>query len=393
MSAKRRTEAKRGKERSGPKGYDFGCETLTMVVGSPDFMRALSDADVFACSYGFAYTSELQSHVPHMGLVGSKPEKLTEAFREFRRWKEASQTDPVELHFVFLEDGSYLLGVSPRFEALRRAFGHLDLVSDAVVVSGTWIKKLDTSSSAKQFREVFTGHVITPFLFGGCVHPPTNSAGDCKLNLVRPIEEAPILLFRASFIDERDAEKDRHARMMMTATRPERTSSGTNKKDQYGPPSARKSQRDYFRNREICLTRHFPVTLVRLRRLGFCTEIFEQLKTEGIRKWQIEQAMCNLLLSRSLCSGVLFYEPLNSRDLQNLVIEGLRNRIEEADYDCSLNSLPLERVRQQVMLDADYLLTSVGLVPKRADLTLLQRLLHRRGLLDARGAETGVISR
>jgi len=345
-------------------------------------MSALSGADIFGCAYGYMYSKELQANVPYIGLVGSNGERLAEAFQEFQRWTSDSQTEAVNLTFVFLEEGGYLIGVGPRQDALRRTLGYADSVRDPMFVSGAWIKKFDTATSAvKSFRKYHEGHLVAPFVFSAGSHPPSKSPLGADMNLIRPVPGAPdIVKFRATFTDEANAEEHTEAGMILGVHRASENDDSTVGHRKH--PSRKSAPADYFRRRALSLRRHFPVTVERIRKLHAHSEIIEALGTSGFRAWQCEQAICNLVLSASMCGGVFHYLPIRRGHLGNEISAALQNRFEEADGTVILESLTPALLQAQVVLDAVSLLAESGANPKRDEPELLQRLLAQRSLLD-----------
>lgn len=357
---------------------------MVLMVGSPDFMSALSGAGIFGCSYGEVYSEALHTTVPSVGLVGSNEERLTEAFREFQRWTAESQTEAVDLSFVFLNAGGYLMGISPRQEALRRALGSADPVRDAIFVSGTWIKKFDTAISGEGFRKYHEGRLIAPFTLSAASHPPSMSALNADINLVKPVPEAPdILKFRATFATETNAEEHTQAGMILRVHRAnQQNTDGSRAKIDRNAPSRSNAPADYFRRRALSLRRHFPVTIERIRKLQAHREVILALEVVGIRTWQCEQAICNLLLSASMCNGVFHYSPIRQGHLGNRISEALLNRFEEANGTVTFESITPAIVQAQVVLDASSLLAENGATPKNLELDHLQQLLAQRKLLD-----------
>lgn len=359
------------------------------MVGSPDFMSALTRADIFACAYGYVYSEALHATVPCVSLVGSDGEGLTEAFREFQRWSDESQTEAVDLNFVFLEEGGYLLGIAPRMESLRRSLGYADFVHEPLFVSGTWIKKLDTDTSARSFRRYYECRFVAPFMLTAGSHPPSKSPLDADMNLVRSVPgAAQILMFRTTFADEASVGEGTQPAMMVRThrARKEKTDSANQKMLETLPPPRSTTPADYFRRRALCLKRHFPVTLERIRKLDAHREAIQALEAIGVRRWQCEQALCNLVLSASMCDGGFHYLRIRQGHLRNSIFQALQGRFEEADGVEAIPPRVSPRLLQdQVELDAASLLKEGGGDPKGLDLDRLQQLLAQRGLLDASG--------
>lgn len=165
-----REELMAQKSKQLPKGYDFGKSGLAMLVASANFVEYLREAEVVACAYGWNRSSALGHVLPFVSLGAIHEEPLKRAFGEFKRWQEESQTDPVDLTFVLLREGGYLLGISSRSESISRRLGHTSLARERLLVGATYIKKFDTRDPwLQKFREYQEQRIIAPFLFGACV--------------------------------------------------------------------------------------------------------------------------------------------------------------------------------------------------------------------------------
>jgi hypothetical protein len=105
----------------------------------------------------------------------------------------------------------------------------------------------------------------------------------------------------------------------------------------------------------------------------------------GVRRWQLQQAICNLLLSKSLCDGAYHYATVRTGHLASRISAALRERVEEADgKPLFAPAMTSDNVSVQVCLDGAILLKAQGVsVSLDNDLSRIQSALASRGLLDA----------
>jgi hypothetical protein len=131
------------------------------------------------------------------------------------------------------------------------------------------------------------------------------------------------------------------------------------------------------------LETHFPVTIERFRLFGLSPAVQPTIDQGLMADWQVEQAICNLVLSRQLTNGAIHYQdPSLANELDRKIARALISRFEDLDGDHkALHAVTLEQIVAQVRLDASALLQRFdGTVPS-ADLPKLQKMLEKRGLL------------
>ena len=139
-----------------PKGYDFGTDATDLVLASHDFIEAFSMAGITGCLYGVQRSDVLATELPLVSILGSNEEKMVAGFTELQRWSNESRDDAIELTFVFLTDGGCLLGISPRYDSLRRRLCR-NVVHQPLLFAPVWIKKFDSSTTGMQLRRYQIG--------------------------------------------------------------------------------------------------------------------------------------------------------------------------------------------------------------------------------------------
>jgi len=338
-----------------PTGYDYGCMPYAMAVGSIDFPRHLSDASVGGVAYGGAWSDVIGNVIPTISLVSQKGDELAKAFDEFNAWSKATDPDSLEISFVFRKNGGYVLAISAERRRLERRCLGFHRTHKPVIFTPAWFKRLDTVNPLLlDFRKYCTTQ-IAPFLFDGVVYDGPLDAwrgsGESKPSGLQPITGLePLLKFEAKFIDEDQVNPNSIAWLALN------TGNLQPSKLPSGPPP--RSPAEIAEQRVKMLSCHFPVTLERVRRnLALLDSIFH-LTSEDIRVWQIEQAICNLVLSSDTRRNSQFGS-LSSQSAEQTFLKVIDSRHEIADG----GDIPLFKVidiRKQIVADANALLRYLG---------------------------------
>jgi hypothetical protein len=235
-----------------------------------------------------------------------------------------------------------------------------------------WFKSLDTVNPIlSDFRE-YCSSSVAPFLLDGVVYDPLDTLNSSSPPDLRPIPGLdPLLKFEVEYVDEADVTPNT---IGWIALRIGSLSQQTRPKG--GPP--RPTPEEVARQRTETLRYHFPITLERLRRSSSLRHLMLQI--EGIHPWQIEQALCNLVLSADIGLAT-HYGGLSARKVQARIIDALRSRFELAD-GVDLPAFSAAEVRTQAIADGNALLRHFNnkIV---IDLASLQSALQRLSLLEA----------
>lgn len=364
-------------------GFDFGIELRALLVSDVSFIEFLNQAKIVACAYGYVPRGPLGVPMWEISLVGENSEPLTKAFVEFRRWAASGDGDAVELTFIFLKDGGYLLWISREHGRALRDLQGSGRTYSPILVGATYNKKFDTRQKAiEEFREYKSRQLISPFLFGAA-SIKLRAGAVPALDQVEPlIDIEPILKFEAEFLDENTIQPGTSHYLLLTMLDQSRSSGG--KKPAPSLPSLPKPSQqpeDHFRYRARILERHFPVTIERIR-AGRYPETMSALREQGVKDWQFEQAVANLLLSSSLCNGQLFYSNAPTEELAKRVAQAIQQREERSDTP-ELTRFSTNDIITQVRLDAVALLLVEGhSVSVSLGLDSLQKRLASLNLLE-----------
>ena len=160
----------------------------------------------------------------------------------------------------------------------------------------------------------------------------------------------PLLKFDVTLIDEDDVTPNSTGWLALEVGSRQVPQSPT------GPP---KPEPDEVATERIkTLARHFPVTLERIRRGLFVPGLMLQLAAHGVRPWQIEQALCNLVLSAEMGRGA-HYLGLSARKVESGILQAIESRHELADGS-DIPTFAIEDVGTQIVADGNCLLRYLG---------------------------------
>ncbi len=372
---KRRRRTSRGPDfKLRPRGFDYGCLPYVAAIASVDFIGHLNAAVVDAIAYGSAWSGTLDKEVPVISLVAQRGNELVKAFEEFSAWSQMTDPDSVAMSFVFRKNGGYLLAISPEYSRLQRRCLGFDRAHRAFVLGPTWIKPIDSINPLLQAFRKYCSAPIAPFLLDGVTYVGPRSVLTPRSSPdVRPIPSLkPLQKFEVTFVDEDEATPNSMAWLAL------RAESGNEPESPTGPPKLEPD--GIAKQRTRALAQHFPVTLERMRRESSVQRLMRGLAEYGVRPWQIEQALCNLVLSAEMGRGAHF-AGLSAREAENGIIQAIRTRYELADGG-ELPAYSTEDVSTQVVADGNVLLRHLA-KKRRANLAGLQAALRSLSALEA----------
>ena len=363
-------------EKSRPRGFDYGCLPSMMAVASLEFNGNLSAASVHAVAYGSAWSEAVNQEVPAISLVARSGDHLAKAFEEFNAWSDMTDPDSVEITFVFRETGEYVLAISPEYTRLQRRCLGFDRAHRAMAFGATWIKPVNSIHPLlRRFRE-HCSKPIAPFLFGGATYVgPQSVLSPSAPSELCPIHGLqPLLKFEVEFIDEGDVRPNSTGWLALEASE---AGSQQIPESPQGPPKPEPD--DIARQRVKTLGFHFHVTLERIRRSQAVARLMKELAPHGVRQWQIEQAVCNLVLSAEMNRGA-HYAGLSARKAERTIIQAIASRFELADGG-DIQTFTFEDVNTQVVADANALLRFLGKTTRK-DLPGTQAALQSASVLE-----------
>ena len=360
-------------------GFDYGIGVTAATVAPMDFNRNLIDADIVAVAYELDYSHKLKKQVPAITLVGRNEVPLKKAFEEFSDWASSTDADAIELTIVIKRDGGYRVCINPETDALyKRAFQY-DTVLNPMTFQITWIKVFDTTSPyLTDLRKHLSAGTVRPFLlrparFDGILLDDRQALP----GLMEPIPHSEELLkFDLRFVDEGSPYDLDWQRIALGGA-------GVERKQALAPRNIPKSI--VWNRRKESLKTLFPVTLWTSRSCDQAIALRWGAGKQGLQDWQIDQAICNLVVSREVANGKIYFQGCSGNDWPDRLWRALRNRFEMAGGDrAGFDQLTVENVVRQAIFDARVLLRHYGVkAPVQTKLKRVQYLLRQHSLLDA----------
>ena len=358
------------------RGFDYGIGITVGAVGSMEFNNNLRAAEILAVGYGFDHSQELGVQVPAITLIGKNEKPLREAFDEFWTWTEETDADAIELTIALRKDGGYNLCIGPEVGALFKRALRFDAVANPLGFQLTWIKPIQTTSQPlRDFRNHVCAGFVRPFLLRAAHYVgPLPVSGPPRPNYIQPIlDQQDLLKFEIRFLDEGSSEDLQWQKMALGKGK---EPSGTVEERKFIPKSVVRSRR-----RES-LKSLYPVTLWRSKSCERLCDVRTEAEKLGLHEWQIDQAICNLVLSREVCEGRLHFCEFSEDNWLDNVWEALRNRFEVSGVDHDRFAwLTIDDIVRQAMLDAKALLGHYGVMDVEGDMLRIQQLLGENSLI------------
>ena len=371
---KKKRTARASAKKTQSRGFDYGCLPHVMTLASFEFLNHLGAASVDAVAYGEDWSEAVKRRVPTISLVVQNGDELVKSFKEFNAWSQITDPDSVEITFVFRKKGGYLLAISPEFTRLKRRCLGFEHAYRAIGFGMIWCKPIDSVHPfLREFRD-YCSSPIAPFFFDGVTYAgPTSELRQSVPPEISPIPGLePLLKFEVTFVDEDKVIPNSTAWIALKIESRQGTQSPT-KKEKPEPD-------DIAIQRVKTLGHHFPVTLERIRRSLSVSSLMQQLAVSGVRPWQIEQALCNLVLSADMGRGAHFLG-LSARKTESAIVEAIGSRYELADGG-DIPTFSIEDISTQVIADGNALLRHLN-KKKCKDLAGIQAALQSVSALEA----------
>ena len=351
MKRKKRT-ARVSAKKMQPRGFDYGCLPYTIALGSFEFTHHLNAAVVDGVAYGSVWSEAVNRTVPTISLVAQRGDELVKAFEEFNAWSQITDPDSVEITFVFRNSGGYVLAISPENSRLNRRCLGFDRTSRVITGEAIWFKPIDSVNPLlRRFRRDCSTP-IAPFVFDGVTYVGPRgvltAVSPPDVGAIRGLQ--PLLKFEVTLIDEDDVTPNSTGSFALGLGSRQVPQSPTR------PP---KPEPDAVAKQRVkTLAHHFPVTLERIRRGLSVPRLMLQLAAHGVRPWQIEQALCNLVLSAEMGRGA-HYIGLSARKVERGVLQAVESRHELADGS-DIPTFAVEDVGTQIVADGNCLFRYLG---------------------------------
>lgn len=352
------------------RGYDFGVTRRSILVSGAEVVSDLFAATVQGCAYG-SVRHPVLGEIPEIFLAAAHVEPLKRALAGLGAWDSADGDDGFDLHFLFLNDGGYLLGIAPNSVIIRNKIGGSDRMFEPLVTGPLFIKGMTTRQSfLSTFRAYIETGAITPFMFSGLqwTDPFTAPATVAGMH--------QILKFTARFAEEGGVTAGSFGEAMLSVYRG--TVRRLIRKGRTFMRSASKTFTDVPRRRAAQLQRHFPVTVWRLSHAGTVADFRARHPSLPISSSQVLQAFVNLAISTEII-GDFHYRGIGRAHLSDAIHAKVSGRFELAGSSAG-PTLGDEQVLRQIVLDGISLLQELGLKVKHSTPEHVLKLVDRHGL-------------
>jgi hypothetical protein len=357
------------------KGFDFGTPVPYLRVIDPSWTQTITEAQIVGCAYGWHPVLNLRS-IPSIALIARNEVRLRSAFATFRNWTQGSDDDAVDVTIIFLNSGAYLLGISPELNRLA-ARTPIPAIFDRLEIMSSWIKTMDSTHTSLLSLRQYHRQLIAPIALTAAILPSGLLVPENPSSLHYPSDLQPLVKFNYTFAHEDDKEQPAVAQMILKLHR-ERDRARRTKRAP-GPPPPRPST--WFAKRAKVLREMFPLTLFRARSSGLLDSVRSRFELGKIAEWQIEQAVCNTVMSHRLDFQSSHYEGIESDKVVERIAKAAPDYNEIADGTRNLDSISAAVVEEQLRLDVQYLIQVLGERQRRSSLEAGQAILERRGYL------------
>ena len=332
------------------------------------FVEVLREAKVYGCGYGLGPLGEHEGIVRILWLVGGNESALRRAFEIFKSWAEGSDDDALSLQIILLDSGGYLLLLGPDPDRAQVRIVGYGSILRPLIYTATFAKRMDTTSDFVPKLQAYVRQALSPVMFGAALAP--RWPGDEP----RLLEDCPeLVLYNVKVINEAEAEAEPAFRHFVERERGQAQTEGLRLRRSDLPSPSESSKR----RREL-LEKLFPVTIFRIRHELQIANITAAFARQGIRSWEIEQAVCNLQLTQLILNQSSIGTDRESASPWGV----LSTRFE--DLETTLVVPTRWQLEEQLLADAQALLTALvpGVDPKISFFECAGELAHL-GYLDA----------
>jgi hypothetical protein len=336
-------------------GFDYGWPDANVALADPLFSYLLMRADVNAIGYAVVRGPD-GGTTPMLLLTGGHERPLREVFDLFARWQLLGGPGAIQIEIAFDGPG-FRIAVLPDARSLGWRCCGFGNVSRPNMFNLAWVKGIDTRSD---FLDSLADYGRAPFapVYLGAAIVQTDGNGvpfACDLN------DVPRLLLPSLQIHRRP--EDIPAGSFLA---------GGDAGDDTSPsdidPALVAAQRAWH------LPSIMPKTIHVLRHTESGRQLVDRLVSEGVARWQVEQAIANLRLAALAEVGEA---PPNSHWMET---HSLRlGHIELADQAVDLGAMTIDDILDQIRRDTRFLLRRLGRSPATETLAAGQAAIREAG--------------
>lgn len=330
-------------------GYDYGIPGHALLAIDSTFIQLLYEARIVGCAYGLMSFQGTDVPMRIFSLVAQNEEPVRRVFEIFKVWADAIDADCVQLEIVILADGGYLLTIGPEPNRSNIRLAGYGSLLQPMTMAHTYVKKLDTVSKGLFDLRDYKKLPMSPVLFTAAVTSAREPTQDMNL---MPIVGCPELVkFEFKISEEKDARRNPFMSALIDGV-----GSPIKGHDKKYSARERLEPEQIAERRAMLLKQCFPVTLHRIQVTPSLLALKKTLTSQGIRDWQVVQAICNLQIVE-LCHKYLLSQ--TDREDADAPLAVLASRFE--DVLTPLGGVELVQVEEQLLADAQYLVENVDL--------------------------------
>jgi hypothetical protein len=325
-------------------GYDYGIPAYALLAVDTAFVNLLYEAEIVGCAYGLMPFPGSDVPMRIFSLVAQNADPARRAFEVFKQWADSVDADCVQLNIVLLSSGGYLLAIGPEPDRSAVRLAGYGSLLQPITMAATYVKRLDTVSAGVFDLREYKKLPISPVMFTAAVTSAREPTANMNLG---PIDGCPELIkFEFEFIEESAARQDPLMSALIDGVdkpiaKPDRDSSARK----------RLAPERIAEQRTKAIKQRFPVTLHRIHITPALQSLKSKLTSQGIRDWQVDQAICNLQISEH-CHKYLLVN--TDREDGDAPLAVLSSRFE--DVTTTFRSVGLREVEEQLLADARYLI-------------------------------------
>lgn len=336
-------------------GFDYGWPDANVALADPLFSDLLMRADVNAIGYALVRGPD-GGTTPMLLLTGAHEGPLREVFDLFARWQLLSGPGAIQIEIAFDGPG-FRIAVLPDARSLRWRYCGFGNVSRPNTFNLAWVKGIDTRSD---FLDSLADYGRSPFapVYLGAAIAQTDGDGQpyaCDL------DDVPRLLLPSIQIHRRSEDIPAESFLAGGDAGDENIVSSVD-------PVLVAAQRAWR------LPSIMPKTVHVLRHTEHGRQLVDRLESEGVARWQVEQAIANLRLGALADVGEA--PPLSHwTEIHSLRL----GHIELAEKAVDLETLAISDILDQIRRDARFLLRRIASAPATETLAACQTALREVG--------------
>jgi hypothetical protein len=219
--------------------------------------------------------------------------------------------------------------------------------------------------------------LIAPIAFGAALLPSGLIVQTAQSSLKRVSGIRSFIKFSYTFLDEETLPLTPAAEMMLSLHRRR----GEKKSSHSESLQPKPTPATWGAKRKKVMREMFPLTMFRARSSNLVGEVMAKFGGVEAQVWQIEQAICNIVLSRVMGASGNHYEGIPSSKLLQSIVDRASKYTEIAGGENLIDGVGPDEVEAQVLLDSSYLVRHLRPTEKNNNFNANQESLRKQGYL------------